>query len=61
MIWTGIKSANLKAISKAQTIKKFTILSTDFSVPTGELTPTLKLKRPIIVQKNKEVIDNLYT
>ena len=61
MIWTGIESANLKAISKAQTIKKFTILSTDFSVPTGELTPTLKLKRPIIVQKNKEVIDNLYT
>ena len=56
----GIKKANKKAVSNAQTVKKFAILQNNFTVPGGELTPTLKKKRPIINKKNKAVIDNLY-
>lgn len=56
----GIIKANKKAVSNAQTVKKFRILLDDFSVATDELTPTLKLKRAIILEKNQSVIDELY-
>ena len=56
----GIKKANKKTVSNAQTVKKFAILQNNFTVPGGELTPTLKKKRPIINRKNQSVIDELY-
>ena len=56
----GIKKANKKAVSNAQTVKKFAILQNNFTVLGGELTPTLKKKRPIINRKNQTVIDELY-
>ncbi len=43
-----------------ETIKKFVILPREFSVEGGELTPTLKLKRKVIVEKYYEKIDSLY-
>merc|ERR1719245_2226159 len=59
-IQTGIDKANQKATSNAQKIQKWTILKTDFSVPGGELGPTLKLKRHYVVQKYAESINNMY-
>ena len=41
-------------------IKKFAILPTDFTVESGELTPTLKVKRKFCAQKFKDVLDALY-
>jgi long-chain-fatty-acid--CoA ligase ACSBG len=41
-------------------IQKFTILPADFSVETGEMTPTLKTKRSVVDKKHKEVIDRMY-
>ncbi|MNE38851.1 Long-chain-fatty-acid--CoA ligase FadD15 [compost metagenome] len=41
-------------------IKKFALLSQEFGIATGELTPTLKLKRKIILEKYKGVIDEFY-
>lgn len=41
-------------------IKKFQILPADFSQETGELTPTLKVKRKFTYEKYKEVIDAFY-
>jgi len=52
--------ANKKAISNAQKVHRFTILPNDFSVDSGELTPTLKLKRKIINQKYEAHINSLY-
>ena len=59
-IQTGIDKANQKATSNAQKIQKWTILKTDFSVPGGELGPTLKLKRHFVLQKYAESINNMY-
>ena len=59
-IQTGIDKANQKATSNAQKIQKWTILNTDFSVPGGELGPTLKLKRHFVLQKYAESINNMY-
>ena len=41
-------------------IERFEILPNDFSQPTGELTPTLKVKRSIVVHNYAETIDAIY-
>ena len=41
-------------------IKKFALLATPFSIQSGELTNTLKLKRPIVEQRYKVLIDEMY-
>jgi long-subunit acyl-CoA synthetase (AMP-forming) len=46
--------------SKVETIKKFIILPTEFSVEGDELTPTMKLKRRIINTKYATEIENMY-
>lgn len=41
-------------------IKRFTLLSQPFSIETGELTNTLKLKRKVILERYEEIIDKMY-
>ncbi|MCK8671844.1 long-chain fatty acid--CoA ligase [Rhodococcus sp. HM1] len=49
-----------KKVSKAEAIKKYRILDVDFSVESGELTPTLKLKRNIIHEVHGAEIAAIY-
>lgn len=49
-----------EAVSKAEAIRKFVILPVDFTEDTGELTPTLKLKRKVVVEKFAAEIAALY-
>lgn len=49
-----------KRLARYEQIKKFKILDHDFSQATGELTPTLKVKRKIVNQKFKDLIDEMY-
>jgi len=49
-----------RQLASFETIKKFVILENDFSPSTGELTPTLKLKRKVVGEKYKDLIDQLY-
>lgn len=41
-------------------IKKFRLLPQEFSIEGGELTPTLKLKRKIILEKYKDIVSEIY-
>lgn len=41
-------------------VKKFVLLSREWSIEGGELTPTLKLKRKVILHKYRHVIEGLY-
>ncbi|RHY55984.1 hypothetical protein DYB34_002725, partial [Aphanomyces astaci] len=57
----GLKKANGRATSRAQTIAKTYVLEQDFSLGGGELTPTLKLKRRMVVDKYAAVIEAIYS
>ncbi|WP_163699039.1 AMP-dependent synthetase/ligase [Mycolicibacterium sarraceniae] len=56
----AIKDAN-QHVSHAESIRKFRILPCDFTVATGELTPTLKVKRNVVAEKFAADIDAIYT
>jgi long-chain acyl-CoA synthetase len=54
-----IKELN-KSYPPYKTIKYFAVVANDFSIEGGELTPTLKLKRKVILEKYKDIIEDLY-
>ena len=55
----AVKDAN-QQVSHAESIRKFRILPVDFTEATGELTPTLKVKRKVVAEKFAGDIDALY-
>ena len=58
-IQAAIDDAN-KAVSKAESIRKFTILDTDWTEAGGQITPSLKLKRNVVLKECAGQIDQLY-
>jgi len=49
-----------KPLAQYETIKQFRLLPNAFTVETGEITPTLKIKRKNVNEKYKEIIDSMY-
>jgi long-chain acyl-CoA synthetase len=47
-------------LAQFERIKKFVLVPENFSVATGELTPTLKIKRRVVVEKYRDVIETMY-
>ena len=41
-------------------IKKFALIKKGFSIETGELTNTLKIRSAVVMQKYKSIIDEMY-
>lgn len=50
-IQAAIDRTNARAVSRAAHLRKFTTIPDDFSIPSGELTPTMKLKRKVTEKK----------
>ena len=60
-IQKSIDEVNKKAVSRAQLVRKWTILPNEFSIDSGEFTPTLKIKRKFVSQKYAKVIEKMYS
>ena len=52
--------SHLTGLASFETPKKIALLEHDFTIESGELTPTLKVKRRVIDQNYRAVIDALY-
>ncbi|MFF1298741.1 MULTISPECIES: AMP-dependent synthetase/ligase [unclassified Streptomyces] len=59
MIEGHIRELN-EGLQRWQTIKKFRLLPRDLDVEHGEITPSLKLKRPVVEREYKHLIDEMY-
>lgn len=59
--WLTKEVENMNSrLARVQTIKKWTVLSDDFSIEGGELTPTMKLKRRVVHDKYEDKIEAMY-
>ncbi|MET9354460.1 AMP-dependent synthetase/ligase [Streptomyces sp. NPDC006617] len=54
-----VKELN-EGLQRWQTIKKFRLLPRDLDVEHGEITPSLKLKRPVVEREYKNLIEEMY-
>lgn len=59
LVQSQIDELNSK-INKWESIKKFAILDHDLSIESGEITPSMKVKRNVVEQNNKELLDSFY-
>ncbi len=59
VVQTAVDEAN-KAVSKAESIRKFTLLSTDFTIAGGHLTAKLSVKRHVVAKEFAKEIDALF-
>ena len=50
-----------KDLPDYEKVKKFTLLPTEFAIGTGEMTPTLKIKRKVVQNNYKTLIDSMYS
>ncbi len=55
----AVKKANAQLASFEQ-IRKFKVLEADFSIATGELTPTMKVRRTKVLEKYKSLVEEMY-
>ena len=60
MIDEHVKKLNA-SLNRWETIKKWALLDHELSVEGGELTPSLKVKRGVIAEQNKETLDGFYS
>jgi long-chain acyl-CoA synthetase len=50
-----------KNFGQWETVKRFKLIAKEWSIETGELTPTMKVKRKVVLEKSKELIEELYS
>jgi long-chain acyl-CoA synthetase len=59
VIQSAVDEAN-KAVSHAEAIKKFSVVPVDWTEEGGQLTPSLKIKRRVIMEKHASDVSSLY-
>ncbi len=52
---------NIHGLAHFEQPKKFGLLEHDFTIESGELTPTLKVKRRVVDTRYKALVDSLYS
>ncbi len=59
--YLGLMAELLADLAQYEKIKKVTVLPEEFTLEAGELTPTLKVKRRVIAEKYRDVIERMYS
>ena len=59
-VQSAVDTANA-SVSRAESIRKFVILSTELTEASGHLTPKLSIKRQVIIEDFSDVIESMYT
>jgi long-chain acyl-CoA synthetase len=59
-LYKGIVEEFNKNFNHVEQVKKFELLDTEWTIEGGELTPTLKLKRKVIMEKYRDAIERIY-
>jgi len=50
-----------KFFNHVEQVKKFELLTNEWSVDTGELTPKMSLKRKVVMEKYRDAIERIYS
>jgi long-chain acyl-CoA synthetase len=58
--YQAVVEAKMGGFSRYESVRKFTLVPDEFSQEEGDLTPTLKLKRRVLLAKYADVIDQMY-
>jgi long-chain acyl-CoA synthetase len=59
-LYKGIVEDYNKLFNHVEQVKKFELLENEWNIDGGELTPTLKLKRKVIMEKYRDAIERIY-
>jgi long-chain acyl-CoA synthetase len=59
-LFKGIVENYNQQFNHVEQVKKFELLDREWNIEGGELTPTLKLKRKVIMEKYREAVDRIY-
>jgi long-chain acyl-CoA synthetase len=59
-IQSAVDEAN-KAVSQAEAIRKFRVLTEDWTEEGGQMTPSLKLKRSVVMKQYTHTVEELYS
>ena len=60
-LYQEVVDALNRELAQFERIKKIAVLPVEFGVDSGELTPTLKVKRKVVEQRYREQIESLYS
>jgi long-chain acyl-CoA synthetase len=58
-VQSAVDEAN-KAVSQAEAIRKFRVLTEDWTEEGGQMTPSLKLKRSVVMKQYTDAVEELY-
>ncbi len=60
-LYDRVIEESMEGFAQFEKIKKYILLAHEFTIESGELTPSLKIRRNIVVQRYREIIEKLYS